>query len=69
MLLKITLITLLAIVIFSLFQALFAMLKNDDAAPKMSKFLGRRLIFSALVIILLVALLLTGVITPNPRPY
>ncbi|MDO8345536.1 MAG: DUF2909 domain-containing protein [Cellvibrio sp.] len=69
MLLKIILVTLLAIVIFSLFQALFAMLKNDETAPKMSKFLGRRLIFSALVVILLIVLLLTGVITPNPRPY
>jgi|TARA_R100000656_G_scaffold124303_3_gene102202 branched-subunit amino acid transport protein AzlD len=69
MLLKIILVTLLAIVIFSLFQALFAMLKNDEAAPKMSKFLGRRLIFSALVVLLLIVLLVTGVITPNPRPY
>lgn len=69
MLLKIILVSLLAIVIFSLFQALFAMLKNDDAAPKMSKFLGRRLIFSALVVLLLIVLLLTGVITPNPHPY
>ena len=69
MLLKIILVILLAIVIFSLFQALFAMLKNDEAAPKMSKFLGRRLIFSAMVVLLLILLLLTGVITPNPRPY
>lgn len=69
MLLKIILVILLAIVIFSLFQALFAMLKNDEAAPKMSKFLGRRLIFSALVVLLLIVLLVTGVITPNPRPY
>jgi branched-subunit amino acid transport protein AzlD len=69
MLIKIVLIILLAIVVFSLFQALFVMLKNDEAAPKMSKFLGRRLIFSALVILFLIVLLLTGVITPNPRPY
>ena len=69
MLLKIILVILLAIVIFSLFQALFSMLKNDEAAPKMSKFLGRRLIFSAMVVLLLIVLLLTGVITPNPRPY
>lgn len=66
---KILLVSLLAIVIFSLFQALFVMLKNDESAPKMSKFLGRRLIFSALVVILLISLLLTGVITPNERPY
>lgn len=66
---KIILVTLLAIVVFSLFQALIVMLKNDEAAPKMSKFLGRRLIFSAVVILFLIILLLTGVITPNPRPY
>ena len=69
MLLKIILIILLAMVIFSLFQALFAMLKNDEAAPKMSTFLGRRLIFSAVVLLLLITVLLTGVITPNARPY
>ncbi len=66
---KIILVTLLAIVVFSLFQALMVMLKNDEAAPKMSKFLGRRLIFSAIVILFLIILLLTGVITPHPRPY
>lgn len=69
MFIKIILVTLLAVVVFSLFQALIVMLKNDEAAPKMSKFLGRRLIFSALVILFLLVLLLTGVITPNPRPY
>ncbi|WP_410004065.1 DUF2909 domain-containing protein [Cellvibrio sp. QJXJ] len=54
---------------FSLFQALVVMIKNDDKAPQMSKFLGRRLFFSAAVVLLLIILLLTGVITPNPRPY
>lgn len=69
MLTKIILVVLLALVVISLFQALLVMLKNDEAAPKMSKFLGRRLVFSALVILVLLILLLTGVITPNPRPY
>lgn len=69
MLIKIILVSLLAIVVFSLFQALFAMLKNEEAAPKMSKFLGRRLVFSVIVVLFLIILLLTGVITPNPRPY
>ncbi len=69
MLIKIILVCLLAMVVFSLFQALIAMLKNDEAAPKMSKFLGRRLIFSVVVIIFLIILLLTGVITPHHRPY
>jgi branched-subunit amino acid transport protein AzlD len=69
MFIKILLIALLALVVFSLFQALFVMMKNDENAPKMSKFLGRRLLFSAVVVLLLVILLLTGVITPNPTPY
>ncbi len=69
MLVKIILVLLLAIVVFSLFQALFVMMKNDESSPKMSKYLGRRLIFSVTVIVLLIILLLTGVITPHQRPY
>lgn len=69
MLIKIILVCLLAIVVFSLFQALIVMLKNDETAPKMSTFLGRRLIFSVVVILFLIVLLLTGVITPHSRPY
>ncbi len=69
MLVKIILVLLLAIVVFSLFQALFVMMKNDESNPKMSKYLGRRLIFSVAVIVLLIILLLTGVITPHQRPY
>ena len=69
MLVKIILVLLLAIVVFSLFQALFVMMKNDESSPKMSKYLGRRLIFSVAVIVLLIILLLTGVVTPHQRPY
>ncbi len=69
MLTKIILIALLLLVIISLFQALYVMMKNDNAAPRMSTFLGRRLIFSALVVLAILILLATGVITPNPRPY
>lgn len=69
MFIKIVLIALLALVVFSLFQALFVMMKNDEKAPKMSTFLGRRLFFSAAVVLLLIILLMTGVISPNPRPY
>jgi hypothetical protein len=69
MLIKIILITLLLLVVISLFQALYAMLKNDAQAPRMSTFLGRRLIFSAVVVLFILILLATGVISPNPRPY
>jgi Protein of unknown function (DUF2909) len=69
MLIKIVIVLLLMLVIFSLFQALFIMVKNDEKGPKMSKFLGRRLLFSAAIVVLLMLLLVTGVVTPNPRPY
>ncbi len=69
MFIKIILIFLLLVVVVSLFQALYVMLKNDEAAPKMSRFLGRRLLFSALVVLAILILLATGFITPNPRPY
>jgi hypothetical protein len=40
----------------------------DDAKP-MSHYLGKRVVVSAIVIILLIIALQSGLITPNPRPY
>lgn len=66
---KLVIVVLLALVVVSLFQALFVMLKGGDGTNRMSKFLGRRLAFSVAVMALLLVLLATGVITPNARPY
>ena len=66
---KLVIVVLLALVIVSLFQALFVMLKGGDGTTRMSKHLGRRLAFSVAVVALLLVLLATGVITPNARPY
>ena len=66
---KLVIVVLLALVIVSLFQALFVMLKGGDGTTRMSKHLGRRLAFSVAVMALLLVLLATGVITPNDRPY
>jgi hypothetical protein len=66
---KLVIVVLLALVIISLFQALFVMLKGGDGSTRMSKHLGRRLAFSVAVMALLLVLLATGVITPNARPY
>ena len=66
---KIVFVLLLALVVVSLFQALFVMLKGGDGTTRMSKHLGRRLAFSVAVMALLLVLLATGVITANPRPY
>ena len=69
MLIKIIVVGLLAFMIYNLFRALFIMNKNDPNKPPMSKFIGRRVITSVAIVLLLLLGILTGVITPNPRPY
>ncbi|ARD44418.1 MULTISPECIES: DUF2909 domain-containing protein [Colwelliaceae] len=69
MLIKIIVVGLLAFMIYNLFRALFIMNKNDPDKPPMSKFIGRRVITSVVIILLLVIGIFTGVITPNPRPF
>jgi hypothetical protein len=68
-LIKIIVVGLLAFMVYNLFRALFIMNKNDPNKPPMSKFIGRRVITSVVIIILLLVGILTGVITPNPRPF
>jgi hypothetical protein len=69
MLVKIIVVCLIAFMIYNLFKALMIMNKNDPEQPRMSKFIGRRVMTSAAIVILLLILIVTGVITPNPRPY
>lgn len=69
MLIKIIIVCLLAFMVYNLFRALFIMNRNDPNKPSMSKFIGRRVITSVAIIVLLLIAMLTGVITPNPRPY
>ncbi|MFQ3207916.1 MAG: uncharacterized membrane protein YjjB (DUF3815 family) [Glaciecola sp.] len=59
---------LLVFMIFSLFQAMVSMLKNDQE-KNMSKYIGRRVLASALIIGLILIALATGIIQPNPKPY
>jgi len=69
MIFKIVIVGLLVFMVFSLFRALILMNKNDPNKPSMSKFIGRRVYTSVAIIVLLIIGLLTGLITPNPRPY
>ncbi len=69
MLVKIIVGLLLLFMVFNLFKAMVVMLKNEPGQPSMSKFIGRRVIASALIIVLLLLAVATGLITPNPRPY
>lgn len=65
---KLVLVLLLLFILFSLARALFVMVKGESKAP-MSDLLGRRVIISVLVVVLILMAIGTGIITPNPRPY
>ncbi len=69
MLVKLILIALLLFIVFNLFRALWLMLKNDPDTVSMSKYLGRRVLFSAIVMALLILALAMGWISPHQRPY
>ncbi|WP_144211556.1 DUF2909 family protein [Shewanella donghaensis] len=65
---KLVLVLLLVFILFNLARALFIMVKAESQ-QSMSQYLGRRVIFSALVMLLLLLALGFGWISPNPRPY
>jgi len=69
LLFKILIVAMLAFMVYNLFCALILMNKNDPNKPPMSKYIGRRLMLSVAIVVLLIIGLLTGLITPNPRPY
>jgi hypothetical protein len=66
---KIIIIGCILFMVITLFQALLILNRNDPTKPSMSKFIGRRVMMSAFIIILVLVGILTGVITPNPRPF
>lgn len=67
-LIKLLIIGLFIFIFVSLFQAV-VILNNPDSKQKMTKYLGRRLMFSVIIFLLILLAIATGVITPNPRPY
>lgn len=69
MLVKLILIAILLFIVFNLFRALWLMLKNDPDKVSMSKYLGRRVLFSAIVMALIILALAMGWISPHQRPY
>jgi uncharacterized membrane-anchored protein len=69
LLVKILIGGLILFMVYNLFKAMMVMLKDDPNCPPMSKYIGRRVIVSAIVIGLIVLAMATGLITPNPRPY
>ena len=68
MAIKLVIIGLLLFVVFNLFRALFIMIKNDPEGPKPSTYLGKRVLFSALALIIIILAMGFGLIQPNPSP-
>jgi|TARA_B110000240_G_C13494531_1_gene451084 hypothetical protein len=69
MLIKLLIGGLILFMVFNLFKAMMVMLKNDPDKPPMSKFIGRRLMASVTIIVLILAAIATGLIAPNSTPY
>ena len=69
MLIKILVGGLLLFMVFNVFKAMMIMLKNDPDSPTMSKFIGRRVLTSAIIVGLILLAVATGLITPNPTPH
>lgn len=69
MLLKIIIIALLLFIVFNLIRAGVAMLRQPDPEVKMSRFLGKRVLFSAIILVIIFVAIALGLIEQNPRPY
>ena len=70
MLFKIVIVALMILMVYNLFRALLLMNKKPDPnQPSMTKYIGRRLMLSVAIVVLLLIGLLTGLISPNSRPY
>ncbi|MEC8416589.1 MAG: DUF2909 domain-containing protein [Pseudomonadota bacterium] len=69
MMIKIILVALVIYMIVNLFLAMRVMMKNDPKNGPMSKYIGRRVLTSAVIVIIILVAIGTGLITPNPRPY
>ncbi len=68
MVIKFVLGGLLIFMVYNLFKAMIIMLSAESTEP-MSKYLGRRVLTAAVVMIIVLIAMATGLITPNPRPY
>ena len=68
MLIKSVIVILLLLMIYNLFCAMRIMLKNDSS-QSMTRYIGRRVLTSVAIILLILLALATGLVTPDPRPY
>lgn len=69
MIIKIVLVCLVIYMIANLFLAMRVMMKDDPDGEPMSKYIGRRVLTSIIIVTLILIALATGLISPNPAPY
>ena len=69
MVIKVIIVGLLIFMIINLFLAMKAMLSNNSGKAPMSKYIGRRVMTSALIVVIILVAMTSGLITPNPSPY
>lgn len=69
MLIKLAVIALLLFIIVNLVLAGRAMLKTQPSGEPMSRYLGRRVLYSVLVLLIIFVAIALGLIETNPRPY
>ncbi|AEE25124.1 MULTISPECIES: DUF2909 domain-containing protein [Paraglaciecola] len=69
MLIKIIIGILLIVMIYNLFKAMTVMLKDEPKQANMSKYIGRRVLTSVAIVLVILIAMATGLIEPNPRPY
>ena len=55
--------------IYNLFKAMTVMLKDEQKQANMSKYIGRRVLTSVAIVLVILIAMATGLIEPNPRPY
>ena len=69
MIIKIVLVCLVIYMIINLFLAMRVMMQDNPDGEPMSKYIGRRVLTSVIIVLLILVALATGLITPNPTPY
>lgn len=69
MLIKIIISALLLFIVFNLIRAGIVMLRQPEQGHPLSYYLGRRVLISAVVLVVILLAMAAGLITPNPRPY
>ncbi len=69
MIIKLTIVLLLVFIIFNLFRAMYMMLSGQHQGKNMSHYLGKRVLFSAIALFLMIVSMALGLIKPNANPF